>query len=140
MNALRSMTYFDMPTGSHAVQNDFDLADRAQYISYLRAERLLVIPDVSQPNPLNDIKEEYGPNICAMLDAPIRVGGELAGVVCIEQDRCDAYPDGRKWTVEEQNFASSLADFMALAITSKTGFVSEQQTGRRKSDCGPDTE
>jgi PAS domain S-box-containing protein len=77
-----------------------------------------VIGDIKKPNLLSDLVDEYGPNICAMLDAPIRVGGELAGVVCIEQDRCELYPQRREWTVAEQNFASSLADFMALAIES----------------------
>ncbi|MDR1703020.1 MAG: diguanylate cyclase, partial [Sporomusaceae bacterium] len=115
---LKNMTYYDLSTGKHAVQENFDLSERAQYINYLKSERLLVISDAKEPNLLNSIEEEYGPNICAMLDAPIRIGGELVGVVCIEQDRCDLYPEKREWSIEEQNFASSLADLMALAMMS----------------------
>ncbi|MDL2258803.1 response regulator [Eubacteriales bacterium OttesenSCG-928-K08] len=117
-NALISVAYFDNSTGEHAVQDDFDLSRRAQYVSHLETERLLVIDDIRQPNPLSDLVDEYGPLICSMLDAPIRIGGELAGVVCIEQDRCKEHPEKRVWTSEEQSFASSLADFMALALAS----------------------
>jgi putative two-component system response regulator len=53
-----------------------------------------------------------------MLDSPIRIGGRLAGVVCIEQERCKTFPMKREWSVAERNFASSLADFMAIALTS----------------------
>ncbi|MDL2235148.1 response regulator [Christensenellaceae bacterium OttesenSCG-928-L17] len=117
-NTLKSVAYFDNATGEHAVQEDFDLSRRAQYVSHLETERLLVIDDIRQPNPLSDLVDEYGPLICSMLDAPIRIGGELAGVVCIEQDRCEDYPEKREWSREEQSFASSLADFMALALAS----------------------
>jgi PAS domain S-box-containing protein len=46
------------------------------------------------------------------------MGGKLVGVVCIEQDRSPEFPSKRVWSVEEQNFASSLADFVALAMES----------------------
>ena len=115
---LKSVAYYDISTREYAVQQDFGLVDRAQYVNLLKSERLIVINDIRSSNVLSDLVDEYGPNICSLLDAPIRVGGKLAGVVCIEQDRCAAFPEKREWTIEEQNFASSLADFMALAIES----------------------
>ncbi|MDR2889943.1 MAG: diguanylate cyclase [Lachnospiraceae bacterium] len=117
-NYLESVAYYDASREEHSIQDDFDLSARGQYVNHLRSERLLVIPDLSQPNPLTDCIADYDSNICALLDAPIRISGELTGVVCIEQDRSDRYPGRREWTIEEQNFAGSLADLMALAITS----------------------
>ena len=114
---LKSIDYYDMATGQHSHQEDFSLAGKGEYLKLLGSERLIVINDVSRPNPLSSALDEYGPNICAMLDAPVRVAGKLAGVVCIEQDRCAEYPEKRRWTIEEQNFASSLADFMTIALT-----------------------
>jgi len=115
---LTSVAFYDTSTKMHAVQGDFDVSNRTQYVNILKSERLLVIGDIREPNPLSDLVDEYGPNICSLLDAPIRIGGKLAGVVCIEQDRCEEFPEKREWTIEEQNFASSLADFMAVAIES----------------------
>jgi len=113
---LKSLAYYDISTGKYAVQDDFDLSSRRQYAELLLSERLIVINDINSPNVLSDVVDGYGPKICAMLDAPIRIDGKLVGVVCIEQDRNDDYPDKRVWTMEEQHFASSLADFMALAL------------------------
>ncbi|MDR2180278.1 MAG: response regulator [Synergistaceae bacterium] len=115
---LHSIASYNSVTDRLVVQEDFPLNNRKEYVKLLSVERLLVINDIDQPNPLSDLRDDYGPQICALLDAPIRVGGKLVGVVCIEQDRCEDFPERRKWTIEEQNFASSLADFTALAMES----------------------
>jgi PAS domain S-box-containing protein len=115
---LKSIASYDREGGSLAIQEDFPLDDRERYVELLHTERLLVINDAANTDILPNLQGTYGPNICALLDAPIRVGGNLVGVVCIEQDRCEQFPEKREWTIEEQNFASSLADFTALAMES----------------------
>jgi PAS domain S-box-containing protein len=115
---LKSIAGYNSLTNEIVVQDDFPLDRRQEYVKVLSNERLIVINDIEQPNVLSDLRDDYGPEICAMLDAPIRVGGKLVGVVCIEQDRCEDFPVKRDWTIEEQNFASSLADFTALAMES----------------------
>ena len=115
---LKSIAYYDSKREVIDLQDDFDLSSRTQYLEFLTTERLLVINNIKEPNVLSDIVNDYGPNICSLLDAPIRIGGELIGVVCIEQDRCAEFPKERIWTTEEQNFAASLADFVAIAIES----------------------
>jgi len=116
--SLKSVTYYDSSTRLNRVQDDVNMSECSEYWRMLESERLVVIEDAHKPNPLTPILEGYGPNICAMLDAPIRIGGKLVGVVCIEQDFCEEFPKKRDWTLEEQSFASSLADLSALAIES----------------------
>ncbi|MDR2076489.1 MAG: response regulator [Desulfovibrio sp.] len=115
---LASITSYDRVTDSFAVQENFSLDSRDLYVQLLHTERLIIINDAARTDILPNLQESYGPDICALLDAPIRMGGELVGVVCIEQDRSEQFPASRVWTVEEQNFASSLADFVALAMES----------------------
>ncbi|MDR1930404.1 MAG: response regulator [Treponema sp.] len=115
---LRSIASYDIVADSYAVQDDFPLDDRRRYVELLHTERLLIINDATDTDILPNLQETYGPNICALLDAPIRMGGKLVGVVCIEQDRSEQFTANRIWTIEEQNFASSLADFVALAMES----------------------
>jgi PAS domain S-box-containing protein len=115
---LKSIASYDSVTDTHSVQEDFPLTDRKRYVELLRSERLLIINDALSTDILPNLQETYGPNICALLDAPIRVGGDLVGVVCIEQDRSEQFPANREWSIEEQNFSSSLADFVALAMES----------------------
>ncbi len=115
---LKSIASYNIVTDRNTVQDDFPLDERPSYVQLLTTERLIVINDALHTTVLPNLQDTYGPEICSLLDAPIRIGGKLVGVVCIEQDRCPEFPDHRVWTVEEQNFASSLADFVALAMES----------------------
>ncbi|MCC6872742.1 MAG: GAF domain-containing protein [Sandaracinaceae bacterium] len=60
--------------------------------------------------------------IHAMLDAPIRVGGRMIGVTCNEH-----VGSPRKWSAQEEQFAASIADFVALAIESGRRRETEEQ-------------
>jgi len=113
---LRRITNYDPIVDRDTIEKDFDLLVREKYSNLLKDERLIVINDANEPNLPSGHENTYNSNLCALLDAPIRIDGKLAGVVCIEQNRCEEYPAKREWTIEEQNFTSSLADLMALAI------------------------
>jgi PAS domain S-box-containing protein len=118
VEALENVTFYDRETRGHFVAGDFDLSKWPQYVSLLNKERLIVINDVKEANSLQGVAEAIGPDLCSLMDAPIRVDGKVVGVVCIEQFRCEEFPEKRRWTAEEQNFASSLADFVAIAMES----------------------
>ncbi|MEM7761630.1 MAG: PAS domain S-box protein, partial [Cyanobacteria bacterium P01_A01_bin.40] len=83
------------------------------YFQTLETEEILVADDAQ-----NDLRtKEFGStwlipqNICSMMDVPIRSGGKTVGVICHEH-----VGSIRHWTIEEQNFASSLAHTISLAI------------------------
>ena len=107
---LKSITCYMRDTDTHLTLGDFPLDTRPRYLQLLEEERFIVINDTSTDTILPDLYETYGSAIAAMLDAPIRVGGDFVGVVCIEQAITP-----RQWSIDEQNFTSSLADFTALA-------------------------
>jgi len=113
-DALVNITCYERSTGEHSVHDDFDLLERASYADLLRSERLIVTSNIHESA---DVDDGYNPDICAMLEAPIRLDGNLIGLVCADLDRCEEFPEEREWLVEEQNFVSSLADLMALAIS-----------------------
>ena len=115
-DVLTNITCYDCVTAAHYIQDDFDLKPRKEYKKLLETERLIVTNEMNT-SPHEITIDGYGPNLCAMLDAPIYVDGELVGVVCVEQDFCERYPQKREWTMEEQSFVSSLADLMALTIS-----------------------
>ena len=114
--ALINISCYDDLIGEYCKQDDFDLLDRKSYTDKLQSERMIVTNDV-RALEYDLFKDGYGPNICAVLDAPVRIDGKLVGVVCVEQDHCEEYPQKRVWMSEEKNFTSSLADLMALAIS-----------------------
>ena len=96
----------------------FNMNDYPDYQEAIMSERLFLEYNAVPMDPLISVVGASEHTRCAYMDAPIRVGGKLFGVVSIEQHRCEEFPQGRKWTVEEQSYASSLSDLMAIAVES----------------------
>ena len=114
---FENVSYYNASTGENGIQGDYDLSRGPEYVKLLKSERLIVM---NNPEDCRQVSTAFGGDygsLCAALDAPIRVDGKMVGVVCVEQRRCDEFPEKREWIIEEQNFVSSLADLMALAIS-----------------------
>ncbi|MCL2762243.1 MAG: response regulator [Treponema sp.] len=114
-NTLKSISCYDVGSGENNIQDDYPLSTLPEYSKLLRTERLIIMNNTSECALVSDAA--YSSDLCAALDAPIRVDGKLVGVVCVEQNYCEEYPGERNWTIKEQTFASSLADLLALAIS-----------------------
>jgi len=112
--ALFNISCFEWLNKDYIHETDFDLIDRTAYKNLLESERLIVTSNIVESYAVDN---GYNPEICAMLEAPIRIDGKFIGLVCADQDRSDEYPESREWTIEERSFVSSLADLMALAIS-----------------------
>jgi GAF domain-containing protein len=98
--------------------------DYPTYFEALGAERTIAAADAHRDPRTSCFSESYlGPlGIGSMLDAPIRVGGRMIGVVCNEH-----VGPPRLWTLEDEQFAASMADFVALAIESASRRETEAQ-------------
>ena len=108
---------YNVESGENFIDVDFDLKSRPKYKKMMETERLIVIEDAS--HPMYDLLTDgYGSELCAALDAPIRISGVMTGIICAEQNKTDEYPDKREWSLEEQSYVTSLSDLMALAIIS----------------------
>src|SRR5688572_15468890 len=87
-----------------------------EYVDYLQVVRAIDAADVhhdpstaNSHGALREYLRRHG--ICSLLDAPVRLEGELVGVICHEQVGAV-----RAWTPEEVAFAGSMGDFVAMAI------------------------
>jgi PAS domain S-box-containing protein len=82
------------------------------YFAALAADRTITAPDAHADARTAEFSEVYlKPNgISSMLDAPIRVMGHQIGVVCHEHIGAP-----REWSAEDESFAASVADFVAMA-------------------------
>ena len=87
--------------------------DRA-YGEQLEDVRVIDIADVRADDTVaaDDSLQAYFTRhrVQSLLDAPVRSQGELLGVVCHEQVGC-----ARVWTPEDQAFAGSIGDYVAMA-------------------------
>ncbi|MBH0185067.1 MAG: response regulator [Nitrospira sp.] len=99
----------------------------AHYPAYFRSlideERAIVVHDAAQDLRTKEFTQHYLTpfNIGAMLDAPIRQKGTVVGVLCAEQ-----VGTTRRWNIQEEQVASSLATLATLAINAAERREGEQ--------------
>lgn len=83
------------------------------YFQALATARVLAAHDAHTDPRTQEFATRYLTplGITSMLDAPLRVSGKRIGVVCHEH-----VGPRRTWSQEEETFAASVADFIAMAI------------------------
>ncbi len=106
---------------------ELDLCDYPTYFRVLSTERTIAAHDACTDLRTADFRESYfiPLGISSRLEAPIRVSGQMVGVLCHEH-----IGPARHWTIEEENFAASLADLLALAIERFYRAKAEQERDR----------
>jgi PAS domain S-box-containing protein len=84
-----------------------------RYFRALRENRVIAAADAHHTPETSEFSEAYlrPLGIGAMLDAPIHRAGSSIGVLC-----CEHVGAPREWAIDEQNFASAVADFVSLCL------------------------
>jgi hypothetical protein len=103
---------FEAGSSTHSVGAALEASQFPAYFEALLEERTIAAHDANQDARTAEFSQPYlrPLGIGAMLDVPIWVGGEMAGVLCNEH-----IGEARTWTPDEENFAYLLASFVALA-------------------------
>jgi len=114
-DALRCVGLHEVDAARHSDGMVLEETAYPAYFAALREERILAAHDAHADPRTAEFSSGYLTplGIGAMVDAPIRVGGEVVGVVCHEH-----LGGPRTWTADEQSFTAALADLVALAISS----------------------
>lgn len=112
-SAIRCIDLFEHSTQSHSTGMILPVTQCPAYFQALKTAEIIAADDACTDPRTQELYESYLQplGITAMLDTPIRVGGETVGVVCAE--RTDAV---HHWSVQDQAFARSVADLVALAF------------------------
>lgn len=98
--------------------------DYPNYFTALENKRIIVADDAHTHPQTKEFSQSYlSPSaVTSRLDTSVRVGDQVAGIVCLEQ-----VGPIHHWSLEEQNFATALADLVALAIEANNRKRLEQQ-------------
>ncbi len=112
-SAIRCIDHFQLSTGEHVSGTELAVTDYPAYFAALEQEEAIVAND-AQNHPFTfEFADSYlkAYDIQSMLDAPVRSGGRVLGVLCYEQV-------GRpiNWSPEQRLFAIALANLAALLI------------------------
>jgi len=110
---IQCIDLYEWSKSHHSQGIELAAVEYPAYFQALTEERMLVAHDAHTDPRTKEFSEFYlSPlGISSMLDAPIWLGGEMVGVVCQEH-----VGTAREWTLEEQNFAGSIADLVSLAM------------------------
>jgi len=84
-----------------------------EYFAALETERVIAAHDARRDRRTRGFTESYlmPYGVGAMLDMPLRQSGETLGVLCAEH-----VGEARTWTVDEQNFALSVTNLIAVEV------------------------
>lgn len=110
---IECIDLYDMSTKEHTFGNSLLKTNYLAYFQALEEERSIAAHDARNDTRTQELSESYlsGLGITSLLDVPIWLEGDLVGVVCHEH-----IGEARQWTLEEETFAGSIADFVTLAI------------------------
>ncbi|MEH2144078.1 hybrid sensor histidine kinase/response regulator [Nostoc sp.] len=110
---LECIDLYDVSTKEHSFGNSLSQKNYPAYFQALEEERTIAANDARNDTRTKELSESYLSvlGITSLLDAPIWLEGHLVGVVCHEH-----IGESRQWTLEEETFAGSIADFVTLAI------------------------
>ncbi|MEH2208760.1 MAG: ATP-binding protein [Nostoc sp.] len=110
---IECINLYNVKTKEHTFGNSLLKTDFPAYFQALEEERTIAADDARNDPKTQELSESYFSvlGITSILDAPIWLEGHLVGVVCHEH-----IGEGRQWTLEEESFAGSIADFVTLAI------------------------
>ena len=99
-------------TQEHRQPNAIDASRFPDYLDALHASRAIDAHNASHDPRTRALTQSLCPDNKAMLDASIRVDGQVVGVLCLEQTG-----QTRAWQSDEIAFAGELADQFAQVIT-----------------------
>jgi len=87
--------------------------DYPRYFSALEESRVIAAKNVLRDARTKEFSEIYlmPQGISSMMDVPVRCHGQVVGIICHEHTG-----PRREWTLEEQSFAISIGDVVALAL------------------------
>ncbi|MDZ8105550.1 MAG: PAS domain S-box protein [Nostoc sp. DedQUE12a] len=110
---MECIDLYDVNTKEHSFGSSLFKINYPAYFHALEQERSIAVDDARNDTRTQELSESYLSvfGITSVLDAPIWLEGSLIGVVCHEH-----VGEGRQWTLEEETFAGSIADFVTLAM------------------------
>lgn len=107
--------FHERATGVHGSGDVLWARDYPAYFEALASDRVMVVSDAVQDPRTCELSEYFAAHgISSVMDVPIRVGGELRGILCHEH-----VGPARQWTVDEEAFAATLGDALALAYEAR---------------------
>ncbi|MBK9307687.1 MAG: response regulator [Nitrospira sp.] len=112
-SAIQCADLYQLTTRAHTQGAVLSAIEYPKYFQELDTERIVAAHEAQRDSRTAEFTTNYLTplGITSMLDVPIRSEGKMVGVICHEH-----IGPMRCWTLEEQHFAASVANTVALAM------------------------
>ena len=106
-------------------------ADYPDYFQAIGSSRIVAANDAREDPRTHEFAQSYlvPLGIASKMDLPIYLRGKLLGVIC-----CEHIGSPRVWSLEEQDFAASLVDMIALQVEANERRKAERALARVNKD------
>jgi signal transduction histidine kinase len=110
---LQCISLYERSNQRHSAGLERNLTDYLIYFRALASTRTISVTDTRTDPRVQELWDELlePNNIVSLIDTSIWVGGEMVGTVLYEQ-----IDTPRIWELSEQNFVSSIVEFVALTL------------------------
>jgi signal transduction histidine kinase/GAF domain-containing protein/CheY-like chemotaxis protein len=104
---------YEHSSDNHSSGNELIVADYPNYFKAIQQEQAIVSHNAQTDSRTEEFTKEYliPLGITSVLNAYIHIGGTPIGIICHEH-----VGTIRQWEADEENFAKSVADLIALSI------------------------
>jgi PAS domain S-box-containing protein len=111
--ALNCENLYTLSANRHERGMRLEASQYPRYFQAVEAGRLIVASDARQDPRTSEFSEGYLKPLGthSVLEVPVWLRGKVVGVICHEHVGAQ-----REWTIEEQDFAASIADMVSLAL------------------------
>ncbi|MBN3885141.1 MAG: ATP-binding protein [Nostoc sp.] len=110
---LQCINLYERNKQRHSASLERNLADYPIYFRALASARTITVTDTRTDPRVQELWNELlkPKNIVSLINTDLWVGGEVVGTVLYEQVDIP-----RRWELSEENFVSSIAEFVALTL------------------------
>ena len=125
--SLRSVDSFELASELHSKRESSGLGSVPSLANALYNERVIVLTGTDAEDRPDLAAWRLGAGAVSILLAPVRLGVDTVAVFAL------AHPDAdRIWSIDEQQFAGSLADLASLAVVSRNRRIVLDELKRAK--------
>jgi PAS domain S-box-containing protein len=115
---------YTLTDGFDSSNISINVTETPAYFESIQKERTLSVKDVISDERTHDFASYYSIplGITSLLDVPVRIKGKVVGILCIEHTG-----EMHDWLLEEQEFAASVSDLIAISIVADKHHHAEEK-------------
>lgn len=124
--SLSCLNIFYNGSENHHINRRILREEAPEYFTIMQSNRSIAVDQITADSPLIGFLSLLDERLLAVIIAPIRVSGELAGIILFGDES-----NPHQWSSDDQNFAGSIADLVSMALEANQRKIIENEMIRK---------